>query len=131
VSSVSVRGKNALALSEDGLVYAWGEYMERRGSGKPIDAKELLPAPIWTLRGVRVGSISATDAYYYAVADTGEVWTWGCNRFHTYPLSHEHPMTCPAPKRVDGLLGTRLDAVAASCNHLLALGGDGRVYVWG
>jgi alpha-tubulin suppressor-like RCC1 family protein len=73
VSCVSVGWHHAIALTEDGLVYAWGEHLGRSLLGNPNAERELLPKPVEALRGVRVGSIAAAAFRSYAVADTGEV----------------------------------------------------------
>jgi alpha-tubulin suppressor-like RCC1 family protein len=69
----------ALALAEGGLVYAWGRNEERAVLGNPNVVRELQPKPVEALRGVRVGSIAASGHRSYAVADTGELWAWGCD----------------------------------------------------
>jgi alpha-tubulin suppressor-like RCC1 family protein len=74
VSSVASGADHALALAEDGLVYAWGENIWKATLGNLHVERELLPKPVEALRGVRVGSIAACAWRSYAVADTGEVW---------------------------------------------------------
>jgi alpha-tubulin suppressor-like RCC1 family protein len=64
---------HALALTEDGLVYAWGENTEAAVLGDPNVERQVLPKPVEALRGVRVGSIAAFEYHGYAVADTGEL----------------------------------------------------------
>jgi alpha-tubulin suppressor-like RCC1 family protein len=59
LSSVSVGLYHALALAEDGLVYAWGHNWNYAVLGNPHVERELLPKPVEALRGVRVGSIAA------------------------------------------------------------------------
>jgi E3 ubiquitin-protein ligase HERC2 len=76
MSSVSLGWRHALALSEDGLVYAWGEE-QRAAFGNLGIPCELLPAPIEALRSVPVGSIAVANGRSYAVADTGELWACG------------------------------------------------------
>jgi alpha-tubulin suppressor-like RCC1 family protein len=57
VSSISVGAYQALALSEDGLVYAWGGRMFTYPLGHVDVEGELRPKPMEVLRCVRVGSI--------------------------------------------------------------------------
>jgi alpha-tubulin suppressor-like RCC1 family protein len=132
VSSASIGYRQALALTEDGLVYAWGENTGRALLGDPHVGRQLLPKPVEALRGVRVGSIAAAGLRCYAVADTGEVWAWGCEREDALsPLGHGEQMLCPLPKLIESLRGVKVDAVAAGYCQTLAMADDGSVYAWG
>jgi alpha-tubulin suppressor-like RCC1 family protein len=59
VSGVAAGREHALALSEDGLVYALGENTKRVVLDNPDVEGELLPKPVEALRGVRVSSVAA------------------------------------------------------------------------
>jgi alpha-tubulin suppressor-like RCC1 family protein len=131
VSSVSVGEYHALALTEDGLVYAWGDNRERALLGNPDVERELLPQPFEALRGVRIGSMAAAGFCSYAVADTGEGWAWGLDSDVASPLGHGEACECPLPKPIEALRGIKVDAVAACDNHTLAVADDGSVYAWG
>jgi alpha-tubulin suppressor-like RCC1 family protein len=131
VINISIGEKHALALAEDGLVYAWGENVQRALSGNPHVERELLPTPVEALRGVRAGSIAAADNRSYAVADTGEVWAWGVDGKYDPPLGHGELVVCPLPKPMTLLQGVKVDAVTASRDLTLALADDGGVYAWG
>jgi hypothetical protein len=92
---------------------------------------ELLPRPVEALRGVRVCIIAADGRRNYAVADTGELWAWGCDGLdHDNPLGHGEQVNCPLPKRIESLRGIKLDAVAAYHQHTMALAEDGSVFAW-
>jgi alpha-tubulin suppressor-like RCC1 family protein len=133
VSSVSVGYRHALALTEDGLVYAWGVFSYRAFFGPLHIGQDLLPKPIQTLRSVRVGSIAAAHYRSYAVDDTGAVWAWE-GEFHgdgATPLGHGEEVDCLLPKPIASLRGFKVDAVAANDHHTLAPADDGSVYAWG
>jgi alpha-tubulin suppressor-like RCC1 family protein len=131
VSSVSAALWHVMALTEDGLVYAWGENSGGALLGNPHVEGELLPKPVEALRGVRVGSIAVGGRRSYAVADTGELWAWGLDSPAFAPLGHGEQTHCPLPKPIESLQGIKVDAVMARGNHTLALADDGSVYVWG
>jgi alpha-tubulin suppressor-like RCC1 family protein len=122
-----------LALTEGGMVYAWGENWQRTILGNPHVERKLLPKPVEALRGVRVSSVAAATYRSYAVSDTGEVWSWGWDSLACAwaPLGHGEPTHCPVPKPIEWLRGIRVDAVAATSDHTLALADDGSVYAWG
>jgi alpha-tubulin suppressor-like RCC1 family protein len=130
VSSVSVRYHHALALAEDGLVYAWGENSGREVLGNPDVESELLPTPVEALRNVCVGSIAATNFHSYAVAYNGDLWAWGGATRHGALGQSEQP-SCSLPSPVESLQGIKVDAVTGSTLHTMALADDGSVHAWG
>jgi alpha-tubulin suppressor-like RCC1 family protein len=73
LGSVAVRRRHALALAEDGLVYAWGENTERALLGNPNVEREWLPKPVEALCGVRVGGTAAAGFLSYALSDRRSV----------------------------------------------------------
>jgi alpha-tubulin suppressor-like RCC1 family protein len=131
VCSVSSGALHALALAEDGVVYAWGDNTHGALLGNPHAKYELLPKPVEALQGVRMGSIAAGQVRSYAWADTGELWFWGFDGHKTAPLGHGERRSCPVPKLLESLRGIRVDAVATGQGHTLALVEDGSVYSWG
>jgi alpha-tubulin suppressor-like RCC1 family protein len=132
VSSVSVGWYHAIALTEEGLVYAWGENTERALLGKPNVERELLPKPVEALRSIRVDSVTAAGHRSYAVAGTGELWVWGVGaNMMKPPLGHGEQTSCPLPMRIESLRSIKVDAVAAHDHHTLALTDDGSVFTWG
>jgi alpha-tubulin suppressor-like RCC1 family protein len=132
VSSVSVGPNHALALTEDGLVYAWGENAWLAVLGDLNVERELLPKPVEALRVVRVDNIAAARNRSYAVAQTGEVWAWGSDPLQRdAPLGHPKQMHCRRPKPIESLRGINVVAVATSDGHTLARADDGSVYAWG
>jgi hypothetical protein len=112
MSSVAVGVLHALALAEDGLMYAWGENLHDALLGNPHVDMDLLPKPVEALRGVRVGGVVAGGRHNYAVADTGEVWAWGRDIMDYTPLGHGEQIDCPLPKPIASLRGIKVDAVA-------------------
>jgi alpha-tubulin suppressor-like RCC1 family protein len=93
-------------------------------------SRHALPTPVEALRGVRVGIIAAVGFRSYAAADTGELWAWGMDGDHHAPLGHGEEGPCPMPKLIELLRGIKVNAVAAGCDHMLALADDGSVYAW-
>jgi alpha-tubulin suppressor-like RCC1 family protein len=130
VSSVSPGHSHALALAEDGLVYAWGENKSKAVLGNSKAERERRPKPVEALRGVRVSIVAAGLWRSFAVADTGELWEWGLQNSDGL-LQRGELMNRRVPKRIKSLQGVKMDAVAAGESHTLVLADDGSVYVWG
>jgi alpha-tubulin suppressor-like RCC1 family protein len=138
VSMVSAGREHALALAEDGLVYAWGRNDRRALLGNSDVKRELLPKPVEALRGVRMSSIAAADGRSYAVTDTGVLWAWGVHGGPYPPVGHggqvpPHWLDIEAflPKPIESMQGIKVHAVSAHEDHTLALAHDGRGYAWG
>jgi alpha-tubulin suppressor-like RCC1 family protein len=132
LSSITTGGSHAVALTEDGQVYAWANAsVEGATLGTMHVSSELLPKPVEALRGVWVGSVAAAGLRSYAVADTGEVWAWGCDSARAPLLGHGEHQNCPLPKPIGSLRGVKVHAVSAGEKHTLAQADDGRVYAWG
>jgi alpha-tubulin suppressor-like RCC1 family protein len=95
--------------------------------------ENLLPTPVETLRGVRVGCVAFFGERRYAVADTGELWAWGSDGARVPPLGLGEMIDCPVPKPVESLRlrGIKVCSVAVGENHMLAMADDGSVYLWG
>jgi alpha-tubulin suppressor-like RCC1 family protein len=119
---------HVVALTEGGLVYAWGTTSVK---SNPHVENKLLPRAIEALQGVRVGGIAAAGSRSYAVADTGELWAWGAQSMCEPPLGHGEQGHCRESKPIESLRGIKVDAVAAGAYHTLALADDGSVYSWG
>jgi alpha-tubulin suppressor-like RCC1 family protein len=132
-SSVSSGWSHALALTESGQVYAWGENTRRATTGNPNAASELelLPRLVEALRGVRVANISVAGWRSYAVSDIGQLWAWGIDRDGDRPLGHGERRDCSVPRPIQSLRSVKVNAVVAGDGHTLALAADGFVYAWG
>jgi alpha-tubulin suppressor-like RCC1 family protein len=128
VSSVAAALRHALALTDDGMVFSWGENFLGATLGNPDVASKLWPTPVEALGGVRVGIIAAAGHRSYAVADTGQLWAWGGGKA---PLGHGERISYPEPKPIESLRGVKVDAVAAGYDHTLAVADDGSVNAWG
>jgi len=113
---------HALALTEDGALYGWGD--ENNGHGRV----ESTPQRVVALIGQPVKLVNARQTYSCAVTEKGELFTWGGG---SYALGHEVNMPQATPKRVEGLGGARVAAVVIGAKHMLAADEDGVVWAVG
>jgi alpha-tubulin suppressor-like RCC1 family protein len=77
IKQIEVGNGHMYALSNDGVVYSWGngEY-GRCGNGKK---EQLLPQPIELLQDKRVVAIASGQLHGLALTDKGDIWAWGKN----------------------------------------------------
>jgi len=135
VTSIAAGANHSLALTSEGLVYAWGyNGLGMLGNNTYVDYS-LLPVAVSTsgaLFGKTVVAIAAGEGHSLALTSDGLVFAWGDstdgqlgNNTTTYSLA-------PAPVNTSGeLSGKTVTAIAAGANHSLALTSDGLVYAWG
>jgi alpha-tubulin suppressor-like RCC1 family protein len=123
VCSVSVREERALALTEDGQVYAWAETLHRAQSQSgslPVE-RELLPRLVEALRGVRVSGIASDIASSWAVAGDGEVWQWRDNGTVSASAEDGEELARTLLEPREANWGVKVVALFPSDFHLLAL----------
>jgi alpha-tubulin suppressor-like RCC1 family protein len=131
VVAVSGGTGSALALTEDGEVWSWGDNNNSilgrvAPNGDPLPGKVRNPADNGVLTGIV--SVSIGDENAVALGDDGSVYSWG---FYS-------GQTAPDPKRVPGTVNavgggalTGAVQVSAGWNWSAALLADGRVVTWG
>ncbi len=117
---------HALALKEDGTVWAWGdnEYGQLGIGSKDvinISAARMLDG-IYGVVALAVGR-----NHSLVLKDDGSVWSWGDNA--NGQLGHQVQSSSFSPKRINGL--NDIVAVSAGYYHSMALHRDGTVWTWG
>ena len=121
-----VGGKGfTLALSDDGVVYAWGRNHKGQlglGFGLAVDmyAMQSVPEPIAAdeLFGIQVVKIAAGHSHAACITERGELFYWGMSLYLE-------------PVRMDSLLHTKVVDVACGQDYTLAVGDDGKLYSFG
>jgi len=113
----------ALALTEEGELYGWGD---RYVNGHWRE--ERTPQRVAALIGQCVKLVDARDFVSCAVTEKGELFTWGMHSAGS-SLGHEGPQI--TPNRVAGLSGVEVAAVAICGSHTLAADADGVVWAFG
>jgi len=116
---VAAGGCHALALTEEGEPYGWGDG-DANGHGRA----ERTPQRVAALIGQRIKLVNTRFFSSCAVTERGELFTWG-DTSCAYKKNGIQVM----PKRVDGLSGVEVAAVAIGWAHTLAADADG--VVWG
>jgi alpha-tubulin suppressor-like RCC1 family protein len=132
IVAVSAGYQFALALTEDGEVYSWGDnYHNELGrtasGGEDHPGKVVGPDGVTPLQ--HVVAISAGDSNALALLDDGTAYSWGLYTGR----SGSDPKAFAGPVAAVGGSGylTGVVAVSAGWNWSAALLGDGRIVTWG
>jgi len=128
VKSVAAGDNHALALKNDGTVWAWG----CNGNGQLGDgttSNRYTPIKVKNLTGITAIAAGGANGFDFSLAlkNDGTVWAWGYNQYGQ--LGDGTNVDEYRPIEVPGLMN--IIAIAAGCNHGVALKDDGTVWVWG
>lgn len=123
---------HSLALTNTGVVYAWGENVFGQ-LGVGLSEVDYMPTPVkvWDgdMENEGVDAIAAGALFSIALKD-GKVYGWGWNIFGELGVGDYYNKNVPTI--ITGALGSKtVKAIAAGQNHSLALTTDGKVYSWG
>jgi alpha-tubulin suppressor-like RCC1 family protein len=127
-SQISAGGYHSLALTDVGVLYAWGN--NNRGEIGDGTYGTTLTSPVTVIGGIANWSkISTGNQFSLALTDTGILYAWGTNYFGeigdgTYGSPRSSPVTV-----IGGI--TNWSQISAGQNHNLALTDAGVLYAWG
>jgi len=131
IVAISMGDSNAMALADDGRVYAWGKYTGQNTPGLnkyPI----LLVGVAGTAELANVVAISAGWNWSAALTSEGKVVSWGFNS--SGRTGQDLTATVVTPGYVVGADGspiTGIVSISAGYNFGLSLTSTGQVYAWG
>jgi len=125
---------HSLALTADGLAFAWGY----NGSGQLGDGTlddHSIPTAIDTtgvLDGKILIALSGGDDHTLALADDGTVYAWGRNDFGQLGDGTTTDSASPVAVDMTGALdGKTVIAIGGGHTHSLVLTSEGKVHAWG
>ncbi len=115
---------HALALKNDGTVWAWGKNnVGQLGTG--ADKKEMNePIEIPTLKNIV--AISAGSNFSLALDNEGYIWSWGDNASGQLGIGNMMNKFTPVKLSLENV-----KVISAGYNHALAVLQDGSVWSWG
>ena len=134
ITAIAAGERHALALRNDGTVWAWGANASGQlgyGPTPPVaGAQENGPVQVQGLTGRTIVAVAAGSSHSVALDSDGRVWAWGANG--SYQVGDGTAITRTRPVLVDGLWGvTKIGSGVGSSHTLAVRGGDGAVFAWG
>ena len=136
IIQLSVSGMYSLALSSDGVVYAWGDGSSGQ-LGNNSTSSSSVPVAVTTagtpMAGKTIVSISAGSAHSLALASDGTVYGWGFNSSGQLGNNSTSSSSVPVAVTTAGtpMAGKTIVSISAGSAHSLALASDGTAYAWG
>ncbi len=107
---------HSLALTEDGVVYAWGDNsVGQLGDGTTQERDT--PVPVATngvFAGKRVTAIAAGAGHSLALADDGQLYSWGANVFGRLGDGSVSQRNLPVAVDMSGVLGDQIITALAA-----------------
>lgn len=129
VAAISAGYDHALALKNDGTVWAWGrDDVYQCGVDYVEGVNELVPVRAGSLSGVV--TIAAGGWHNLALKSDGTLLAWGSNSYRESGSGSED-VNILVPVAVSIPTGERVARIAAGENHSIALMADGKLFAWG
>ncbi|KAG7575934.1 Regulator of chromosome condensation 1/beta-lactamase-inhibitor protein II [Arabidopsis thaliana x Arabidopsis arenosa] len=111
--------------------YLWNEEDEEQEEvkGQLVDT-QATPRKVTSLKA-NIVAVSAANKHTAVVSESGEVFTWRCNKEGQLGYGISNSASNYSPRLVDYLKGKVFTAITSSKYHTLVLRDDGEVYTWG
>eukprot|EP00252_Welwitschia_mirabilis_P019140 TRINITY_DN4353_c0_g1_i1.p1 TRINITY_DN4353_c0_g1~~TRINITY_DN4353_c0_g1_i1.p1 ORF type:complete len:1124 (+),score=296.88 TRINITY_DN4353_c0_g1_i1:577-3948(+) len=129
VKVVAAAKHHTIAATFGGDVFTWGTNREGQLGYTSVDTQPT-PRRVSLLRA-KVISVAAANKHSAAVTDSGDVFTWGCNKEGQLGYGTCNSASNYVPRIVESLKGKSLVEVSTAKHHTVALGTDGEVFQWG
>ncbi|KAI9186342.1 hypothetical protein LWI28_016355 [Acer negundo] len=129
VKTIAAAKHHTVLATEGGEVFTWGSNREGQLGYTSVDTQPT-PRRVSSLKS-RIVAVAAANKHTVVVSDSGEVFTWGCNREGQLGYGTSNSASNYTPRLVEYLKGKVFVGVAGAKYHTLVLGADGEVYTWG
>lgn len=129
VKAIAAAKHHTVIATDSGEVFTWGSNREGQLGYTSVDTQPT-PRRVSLLRA-RVIAIAAANKHTAAVTESGEVFTWGCNKEGQLGYGTSNSASNYTPRMVECLKGKVFRLVSAAKYHTIVLGADSEVYTWG
>ncbi|KAI3696818.1 hypothetical protein L6452_29388 [Arctium lappa] len=129
VKAIAAAKHHTVAATVGGEVFTWGSNREGQLGYTSVDT-QATPRRVSSLKS-KIVAVAAANKHTAVVSDSGEVFTWGCNKEGQLGYGTSNSGSNYTPRIVEYLKGKVFGAVAAAKYHTVVLGVDGEVFTWG
>ncbi|KAF5184248.1 E3 ubiquitin-protein ligase herc2 [Thalictrum thalictroides] len=129
VKAIAAAKHHTVIATEGGEVFTWGSNREGQLGYTSVDSQPT-PRRVSSLR-TKVISVAAANKHTAVISESGEVFTWGCNKEGQLGYGTSNSASNYTPRVVEYLKGKNLIEIAAAKYHTIVLGADGEVFTWG
>ncbi|PON89592.1 Transmembrane protein [Trema orientale] len=129
VKAIAAAKHHTVVATEGGEVFTWGSNREGQLGYTSVDTQPT-PRRVSSLRS-KIVAVAAANKHTAVISETGEVFTWGCNKEGQLGYGTSNSASNYTPRLVESLKGKVFTGVSTAKCHTLVLGGDGEVYTWG
>lgn len=129
VKAIAAAKHHTVAVTEGGEVFTWGSNREGQLGYTSVDT-QATPRRVSSLKS-KIVAIAAANKHTAVVSDSGEVFTWGCNKEGQLGYGTSNSGSNYTPRLVEYLKGKVFIRVSAAKYHTVVLGADGEVFTWG
>lgn len=129
VKTIAAAKHHTVLATDGGEVFTWGSNREGQLGYTSVDTQPT-PRRVSSLK-LKIIAVAAANKHTAVVSESGEVFTWGCNREGQLGYGTSNSASNYTPRVVESLKGKALVGVAAAKYHTIVLGADGEVYTWG
>jgi alpha-tubulin suppressor-like RCC1 family protein len=131
VVSLAVGSQHSIALSQDGLVFSWGNNANGQ-LGDGTQNEKLIPFSVSSLANQIITAISAGNKFNLALVSNGTVLAWGSNSVGQLGDDTQTDRLVPTLVNMTGVLNNKtIIAIAAGDSHSIALSADNKLFSWG
>ncbi|KAJ3669927.1 hypothetical protein LUZ60_010251 [Juncus effusus] len=129
VKVVAAAKHHTVIATQNGEVFTWGSNREGQLGYTSVDTQPTPRRVTWFK--LRIADVAAANKHSAAVAESGEVFTWGCNKEGQLGYGTSNSASNYTPRLVEYLKGKVFRSVSAAKYHTVALTSDGEVFTWG
>ncbi|XP_030559258.1 serine/threonine-protein kinase Nek8 [Drosophila novamexicana] len=126
---VAMSESHFVVINDDGSSYAWGEGTHGQLGLTSLETWKHYPGLVQSVRNYHMVSACAGDGFTIFLTQSGNLLSCGNNI--KFALGQDEQKDYFTPKLIAKLADVRIEQIAAGLHHVMALGREGAVYVWG
>lgn len=126
---IACGSRHTVVLLDTLDVYTWGDKENGVSGHGDTDGHQYTPRVVDALKDKRICQISACGFHSSALAENGDVYTWGEGKFGRLGNGSEHNQL--TPRLIEDLHGNCIRQVSCGGFHSAAINETGELYTWG